>query len=398
MNIPTLNNILLGKRYIGIECFSLNNKENIAILLIEKKKKELVITKKDRVPYSETLPNKWDKNLPFFLIVNTNQVIQKEVPGIDHQDEKLLHKAFPNTNWEDFYFEIWRLKEKSLVAIGRKTYVDALLFNYQKQGISITGISLGICSIGEIIQYSKRNELSTNHQTISWCEETPIVVTNTTDLNTTYNINNLSIENGHLLAFSGILRLLFNKTANTGNLINYSYELHENYNQHSFFSKSLKIIIGVLLAILIINFFTFTHYYKLAQETSESLLLSKSSVEEVNKTKQRVLSKEQKVKNIITLTSSQSSLVINEITKRIPQSILLTELIYHPLEKKIKTEESVVAQGKKISLSGTTIDNVTFTHWIESIEKLKWIDQVVITRFGKNDLNQTEFSIKIVLK
>ncbi|MDI1307434.1 MAG: general secretion pathway protein [bacterium] len=398
MNIPSLNDILLGKRYIGIEHFSLNTKEMIAILLIEKKKEELVIAQKDVVSYSETLPDKWDKNLPFFLVINSNQVIQKEVSGIDAQDEKLLHKAFPNTNWEEFYFEIWRLKAKSIVTISRKIYVDTLLFNYKKQGISIAGISLGVCSIGEIIKYSEGNELLTNHQTISWNEETPIITTNTADLNTTYNINDLTIQNSHLLAFSGILSLLLNGTTDTGNLITYSQELHENYNQRSFFSKGLKVMVGLVLTILLVNFFIFTHYFKLAQETSENLLLSKSSLEEVNRTKQRIQSKEQKVKNVAAITSSQSSLLINEIAKLIPKSVLLTELIYHPLEKKNKSEQPIVTQGKTISLSGTTIDNATFTHWIEAIEQLKWINQVVIIHFGKNDLNETDFSIKLTLK
>lgn len=398
MTLPSLTTLLLGKQYIGIEHFSLNNEEKMSILLVEKKKEELVIVKKDRVYHSETLPEKWDKTLPFFLVVNTNQVIQKEVQGIDASDEKLLHKGFPNTNWDEFYFEIWRLKTKSIVAISRKIYVEELLSNYHKQGISIAGISLGVCSIAEIINYSEEEQLFTNHQTISWSEETPIITANPTALDTTYNINGLAIQNSHVLTFAGILRLLLKNTTNTGNLINYSHQLYENHNQRSFFSKGIKIMIGVLLAILLINFLIFTHYFKLAQETSESLLLSKSSLEEVVKTKQRIQAKEQKVKNVVAMTSSQSSLVINEITKRIPQYVLLTELVYHPLEKKIKPEEPILTQEKTITLSGTTIDNAAFTLWVETIEQLKWMDQVVITRFGKNDLNETEFSIKLILK
>lgn len=397
MNIPSLRNILLGKQYIGIEHFSLNSEEKIAVLLVEKKKRELLITKKDKVSYSEILPEKWDKKLPFFLVVNTNQVIHKEVVGIEISDEKLLNKAFPNTNWDEFYFEIWRLKEKSLIAISRKIYINELLFNYKRQGVLIAGISLGVCSISEITKYSDERELFTNNQTVSWSEDARIVRSNSGDLNTTYTINDLPIQNCHLLVFSGILRLLLNETANTGNLINSSQELHENYNQRSFFVKGVKLIVGIVLSILVVNFLFFTHYYKLAQETSENLLLSKSSLEEIIKAKHRIQSKEQKIRNVIATSSSQSSFLINEITKRIPQSVLLSELIYLPLEKKIKIEETIVAQEKIISLSGTTIDNVTFTHWIEEIEQLKWIDQVIIMRFGKNDLNETEFSIKLIL-
>nr|WP_315202922.1 hypothetical protein [uncultured Flavobacterium sp.] len=398
MTLPSLRTLLLGKQYIGIERFSLNSEEKMAVLLVEKKKGELTIIKKDKISYSETLPEKWDKKLPFFLIVNTNQVIQKEVDGIDSSDEKLLHKAFPNTNWDEFYFEIWRLKTKSLAAISRKKYVEELLSNYSKQGISVAGISLGICSISEIMNYSEEKQLSTNHQTVTWKEEGPIVKLNTATLKSNFNINGLTVQNSHLLTFAGILRLILNSTANTGNLINLSNQLYEDYNQNSFFSKGIKLMIGILLTILLINFLTFSHYFRLAEETSESLLLSKSSLEEVVKTKQRIQAKEQKVKNVAAMTSSQSSFVINEITKNIPHSILLTELVYHPLEKKIKAEEPILAQEKTITLSGTTISNTAFTHWVEEMEQLKWMNQVVITHFGKNDLNETEFSIKLILK
>lgn len=398
MALPSLTSLLLGNQYIGIEHFSLNNEEKRAVLLVEKKKEGLVIIKKDRISYSDTLHEKWDKKLPFFLVINTNQIIQKEVQTIDSSDEKLLHKAFPNMNWEEFYFEIWRLKNKSIVAISRKNYVEDLLSNYHKQGISIAGISFGVCSIAEIMNYSESKELLTNHQTVSWSEETPIVKSNAETLNSTFNINGLAIQNSHLLPFAGILRLLLNGTVNTGNLTNYNHQLYDNYNQKSFFSKGIKLIIGVLLAILLINFILFSHYFKLAQETSEILSLSKSSLEEVVKTKQRILVKEQKVNNIVATTSSQSSLIINEITKRIPQSILLTELVYHPFEKKIKSEEPILVQEKTITLSGTTINNTAFTIWVEVLEQLKWINQVVITHFGKNELNETEFSIKLILK
>lgn len=398
MGIPSLNNLLLGSHYIGIEHFTLNNEEKVSLLLVEKQKEGLVIVKKDRVDYKGEIAEKWDAKLPFFLTINTNQVIQKEVPSTDPSDEKLLYKAFPNINWEEFYFEIWRLKTKSVIAIARKSYLHEIVLKYESQKITIAGISLGICSVADIIDYADEEVLHTNHQLISKEEEQQIVSSSVQESAITYIINDLEIENRQLLAFSGILRLIMNATVNTGSVLLYSDDLYDSYNQKTFFAKGVKLVIGVLLVVLLLNFIFFSHYYKLAQETAETVLVNKSSIEDVNKIKQRIVIKEEKVKNIVGKTASQSSLIINEIANKVPSSILLTAMTFNPLEKKVKDEEPILTQEKTITISGTTIANDAFTNWIEKIEKLKWVDKVLITHFGKNDSNETVFSIKLTLK
>ncbi|GAA3774497.1 hypothetical protein [Flavobacterium ginsengiterrae] len=393
----SLSNFLLGKQYIAVEHFTFNNEDKVALLLVEKKKEGLIISKKDRVSYNGKIAEKWDTKLPFFLIINSNQVIQKEVSGIDPSDEKLLHKAFPNTNWDEFYYEIWRLKTKSVIAISRKAYVDLLIENYKSQKYTIAGISLGVCSIADIINYSDQNEFYTNHQLISR-DENQVISAGYLENTITYTINDFQIENRQLLPFSGILRLILNNTSNTGSIISYSEELYDGYNQKTFFNKGIKIMVGIVLAILVLNFIFFSHYYKLAQESSETLLVNKSSIEDVNKIKQRIIVKEEKVKGIDGRMTSRSSLIINEIASRVPSSILLTELTFNPLEKKVKAEEQILTKDKTIIISGTIIVNQDFTKWIEDIEKLKWIDKVLITHFGKNEDNETTFSINLTLK
>ncbi|WP_166923946.1 general secretion pathway protein [Flavobacterium poyangense] len=398
MTLPSITSLLLGKQYIGIEHFTLNNEEKIALLLVEQKKEGLVISKKDRVRYTQKIADKWDVKLPFFLIVNTNQVIHKEVSGVEASDEKLLHKAFPNTNWEEFYFEIWRLKAKSIIAIARKTYVNDLVKQYEEQKITISGISLGVCALSEIFEYLQEERIFTNNQLVSKQEENQLISSSVQETSVCYNVNDLEVENRHLLVFSGIVRLLLHTSANTGSVVAYTEELYDAYNQKQFFQKGLKIMIGIVLVILVLNFIFFTHYYKRAQETTETILVNQSSLEDVGKIKQRIIVKEEKVKNSLGKTDSQSSLLINEIAKDIPASIVLTELIFNPLEKKIKAEEAVLTTDKVIVVKGITVSNDDFTQWVENTEKIKWIDKVLITHFGKNEANETEFAIKITLK
>lgn len=398
MQLPSLTALLTGNQYISIEHYSAYNEEMIALLLVENKKEELRIVKKDKVDYNGSISEKWDKKLPFILTINTNQVIQKEVTGTETVDEKLLHKAFPNTNWEEFYFQIWRLETKSLIAICRKNYIESLLEEYSKQGINVAGISLGVGSLAEIISYTEKDTIITNHQTVSWNENNNIVIANPEKLEADYSINGLAIQNSHLLAFASLLAFLMQNSSNTGNAIPFSHKQYDDYLQHSFFTKGLRLMIGFLLVILLINFFVFNHYYSKSQETDVSLMLNKSSLKEIRQSKQRILSKEQKLKEVMAGSQSHSSAILNDISKSAPASILLSEMVYQPLEKKIKAEEAITTFAKTITISGTTINNQDFTSWVETIEQLKWVNDVLITHFGKNENNETTFALKITLK
>ena len=121
-----LENFLFGKRYIGIEFFSTNGEDKIAYLEAERKKKEIIISK-SRVFGSkeELLANK--SNSPAMIVINTQHTLQKEIESIDPNDRKLLHKAFPNLQTEEFYYEIWRKGAVSIVSICRKQYVNELV-------------------------------------------------------------------------------------------------------------------------------------------------------------------------------------------------------------------------------------------------------------------------------
>lgn len=399
MKIPKIDTLLMGNQYISIEHYTCNNVNKIALVAVKKTKEGLLIEKKDKVHYNGVIAEKWDKSLPYFVVLNTNQVLQKEVLYTDPSDEKLINKAFPNTNWETFYYEIWRLKSKTIVAITRKNYLDELIQEYKNQQINITSISLGTCVIADLKKYSTYDELHTNHQIITINEQDTIINSSAEELpQVNYTINDLAIPNAQLLAFSGIIRLVSNFTSNSGSIITLSNLKKEEYLQQRFFSKGSKIILGALLIVLLINFLCFSHYYKASQEATEKIAIHKVDLQNLASIKERVKLKESIVQNVFLKKGSQSSFYCNAIAQIIPSSILLSEIELNPLEKKIKNEESIVYTDKTIQINGITKDNTAFTTWIETIEKKYWTSKVVITQFGKNENNETEFGVKINLK
>lgn len=397
MEFPSTQSILFGKQYLGIEHFSTENEEKTAFLEVRRKKNELVISKEDIRIFKDSVLELMSNKVPFYLVINTNQVIQKEIEETDTSDNKLLHKAFPNLRWEDFYYEIWRLKHKSIICICRKSYVEVLIAKYQKKKLSISNISLGNTSISSLLNISKPEKLETNNHTIRFNND-DITISSSVNKNIFhYDINGLQISNPQVLAFTAILQSILNRKLITSNLTGLNLSLRDAYLQKQFFNKGIQIGIGILLTILLINFFVFTTFYKKVQENSQTLLLNNSSKEAFIKLKNRIKLKEESAQKIYGKTKTSSTLILNEITKRLPASILLSEFVYQPLEKKIKKGEPILIQNKVLLISGSTINTESFTNWIEALEKLNFINKVIITNFGKNENSETIFSLKLLI-
>lgn len=375
--------------------FTLKNEDGISLLGIEKKKNELDIFHREKRQTLEQLNYKVNKENTVVLVVNNSNIIQKEVESTDSIDAKILNEAFPNIKNDEFYYEIWRLETKSIIAICRKDYINELIVSCKKKGIIFSSVSLGICSLSQVTSYSNQSVLETNSTTISLFDNERIINPNDSLIIKTFDINGLEIQSSYLLGFASILGLITQNSKNTGNITYLSNQLFEEFSQNSFFKKSLKLTVYSLLFLLLINFFIFNHYYEALTISNSDLESKKNIIENIKSTKQRLKSKEEKLKSNSSINSSKTSWYINELLNEMPSSILLNELIYNPLEKNIKNEEKIITKNNTLIISGKTINSTAFTNWIDKIENNKFVDKVTITTFGKNENKETVFSITL---
>lgn len=397
MKLPSLQNILIGKEYVGIEHYTLDGEDWTAFLTLEKRKNELEITQNGKQIFSDSLPKRINKKLPVCLIVNTNQVLHKETLETNLSDEKLLHRTFPNLSLEEFFYEIWQMQHKTIVAVARKKYVNDIVDKYTDKGISISSINLGICSISEISEFITNDTIYTNIQKITFSDKQILFSNEKITQNSHHKINGLTVQNNHVLAFSGILQFLFKSNNTRGNLVSYGKTLKDKFLQQSFFKKGIQTSLGILLVLLFVNFLLFNLYYSKTLEINELSELNMTSLERVNTIKKRIVEKEKLANSLFNKDGYRYSTKINTITKSIPNSILLIQLTLNPLDKNIKEGEKITVKQNTITISGTAKDNNEFSKWIETLEKRKFIDNVVINQFGKNDLLETTFTLKLIL-
>ncbi|GGB73358.1 general secretion pathway protein [Flavobacterium suaedae] len=389
-----LQNILTGNKFIGIELFSIDNKERYAYLEVQRKKNSLEGNQQELYNSLDELKNQASKS-PAVIAINNQHVLQKEIAGSDSNDKKLLHKAFPNIKLEDFYYEISRLGTVSLIAICRKNYVDEQIEKLSKS-FKITAVSLGVCTVVTIADFLKDETITTNTHTINFGGIEGVLVSEVAGSNT-YSINGLDIKSQWLLPFAAVLAGILSTGATSGSITDINTTLFETFKQKSFFDKTLKFGVGLVLGLLLVNFLLFSHYFKKANEIETTLSMNKVDIERIGKLREQIKDKEQKLESFAVNTSSKSSLLINNIASLVPPSILLSELTYHPVEKRIKDDEQIQLQDSIIVISGQILSNEDFTDWVSKTESLEGIKNITITSFGKED-NKTQFSLKAALQ
>ncbi len=385
-----------GNRFCGIEHATENGQEKLYVTLLKKTKKEVDIQSLFEASSIKNLSELLPKNQHAVLIINNESVLTKKIESDQTDDLKLVYKAFPNIRLEDFYYEVLIQKSIHFVSICRKTYIEELINEYKTQGISIIDVSLGNSIAFSITNYINSKTISTSNTNITVEDKNITTIEKVNDLQQVeYDINGIIVSNTQLLSFSGALNLVVNNYHPHTNFEVYKELILNNYNHSRFFSQFLKFGLSFLLGLLLINFFFFNHYYNSVNELQQTSQISQATKKKVLELNETVSKTQKMVDDMLQSSSSKSSFYVNEIIHSLPSSILLAELNYQPLLKRIKTEQAIENNINTIMISGTSNSSESFSKWIVNLDAIGWIEKVEILSYGDISKSKSDFSIKL---
>ncbi len=389
-----VENIIFGNHFLGIEVFSENNSEKGNYIVVEKKKDSLIVSENSNFENITDISLGNYSDLPTVLSIYTDKVLIKETELVEKNDLILVKKTFTNLNFEDFYFDVWRLENKSIISIVRRSYVDEMVKLFQESHqLKIISVAIGVSSIKHLIPYLFEENILLNTKTFNIQNAT---ITSTEKTATTiYPINGINIKSDNLISFSSIINFI-NKTKN-GSIDELNSNLNNTFFQNIFFKKYVKFFIFFILGILLINFLFFNYYYNQFNEIS---ILNASEIEnkqKIENLKKLIIDKEKNVNELSLSNTQRISFILNEIGKSVPNTIIFNELYFQPILKKGNTETLTKYSEKNILISGISNNNTEFTNWIEKLSTFKNIKEVVILKFEKED-ETTSFKINILIK
>ncbi len=391
---------LFGNTYYGVEHTVVENEETILAVSLKKKKNNLDIVLKENVKAFEDITNYIPKKSGIALVINNDKVLSKKIPLSNDEDLKLIQKAYPNINSNEFYFDILPQQDSCFIAICRKEYVDNIIEDYRNKNLYVVNVSFGNHALLNIKDFVDSDEVYTSNALIrkdqngitdiSW--QTNVIAQN-------YDINGLSVSSMFLLSFAATLNLVVQKKGNKHSNFESKYKLLiDEYQQQRFFSQFLKIGLLFILTILFINIFIFNHYFNRVSELKQTSQVNESTKQQLIILKEDVDKKEKFINDILKSESSKSSFYANIIMVSLPESIRINEFNFQPLTKRIKPDKPIDYELNTILLNGVSSITADISIWISELEQIEWVEKVVITEYSESNKSLTEFSLIITIK
>ncbi len=385
-----------GHRFCGVE-HTLNDKQSILYTTILKKnKKQVDIEKCFSSKNIKEILSKLPKNQHVFLIINDEKVLTKSLKAEQTDDLSLIHNVFPNINISEFYYEIINQNEINFISICRKEYIDQLIKDYYDNNIYVTSFSLGNAIISNTVRYIDNPLIFTSNARISTQDHFIKTIDYLeTEKKNNYNINGLKVSNTYILSLTSALSNILNSFAPITNYQDKKGTLLQAYKQVRFLGLFLKMGLLSILGILLINFLFFNFYFNQVNTLNQTSQLNQTTKSNIIKLNEQVSKAKKTTEDLLKSSTSKSSFYIDAIIYSLPKSILLSEINYQPLKKRIKNGNPILLKDNIITVSGKSTNSVRYSEWIIALENLSWIDKVSVETYNDSKTLASNFSIKI---
>lgn len=398
MLINLLKHIQYGSSFGAIEHQKSENGEKLALLLLKKKKNEFKIELQKQFNSFNEISTAFNKEQHLYLIINNNQVLSKTISK-ELDFNKVVPLAFPTIKLSDFYYEVIQSEATTIVSICRKEYVDNLLGSYKGEHINIIGFSLGNSSITTLLSIIDFSNFCTSNATVSTSEHQLISIdSKTASEEIFYNINGITLSNNYILALAGIIKYYTNQKTIASNFVEVNLSTSKTFSQKRFFNAGLKIGLGLLFFLLVVNFLLFNFYTDKISVLTEKAQINQSSTEKINMLSKELEIKKKLVDVIVHSANSKTSLYFDQIGVSVPTSILLNTLEYQPLLKNVEENKKIDLNQKVLIIKGTIANGDHFSGWIKDLENINWIQSVEIIAYGTGKKKVTAFELKVNLK
>lgn len=380
----------------SIQVIGINLEEDVisyTLILIQKKKFNISILKKETFLNFEELTLILDTKIPIILNIDGKGILNKKIDFDNEQDVNW----YKNIKLETLHYTSSKIENVTFLSFTRKNLIDEWVAKFSILQFQVLDVYTGsfICSL--LAKNIDKTSITTTQLIIHFEENNLVNFTrNENKEKKSYKIGDDILESNYLQLYASVIHFFIpiesieKSNADVLNVEEYTFQKAFNY---------LGIfMLGFYLILLLISYFGINHFSTKNAELNYRNVYSNQvfkKLDDLEKQKNNKL----KILSETGLTSNNFlTFYAYEINKNTLSGIQLSELKVNPLEAEMKMGKKVLLLNKAILISGQAQNEVVFNNWIENLKKMKWIKKFEISSIEINKKNWMQFQIKILIK
>lgn len=392
----------MGSRFAGVEVEFRSDGCWFHLVIVKRSGKKLMIEKSLSGISSSELRENLSREIPCAIVFTGKGVLNRYVQiAPDAASSSLIGKILPNASVKDFYLEAVRaVREGQMVSVVRKEPVIAITDDLGDFGIVTS--SIGPFIVCEFLRMLDRYDdvLYCGNHTIRMDTGFPSEVTYNADNNTSsdFDFGDEKISSSALIAFSAAFKLAVAGIANAKDQSDVTCKSRQDFLQRRLFKSSAKAVLAGTLLILAVNYFAFSHYWKLQEELSARMMGQTNIISEVNRLEGLAKNQNEFLTRSGLLNQSSYAWYADQIAHSMPDGINLTRLNFSP-RIKVANEDSIGFNAGALEITGQCGESVVLNNWLQELKKQSWISNAAIRSYQQSKSRKDgEFILDLLLQ
>lgn len=364
-----------------------------ALLLVQKKRNNIKVLKKEIFADFDELTSTLDSKTPIILHLDGKGILNKKIDFNNEQDVNW----YKNIKLDTLSYTSSKNENVTFLSFTRKNLIDEWVTKFSMLQFQVLDVYTGSFISSLLAKTLDKKNINTS-QVILHFEETELVdfSRNENKDKKAYKIGEDTLESTYLPLYASVIHFLIPIDS-----IEKSKVDDLNIEEHTFqkaFNYLGAFMLGFYLLLLLISYFGINYFSTKNAELNFRNVYSNQAfkkLEDLEKQKNNKL----KILSETGLTSNKFlTFYAYEINKNTLSGIQLSELKINPLEAETKPTKKVLLLNKVILISGQAQNEMVFNNWIENLKKMNWIKKFEITSIDTNKKNWMQFQIKILVK
>lgn len=392
----------MGSRFAGVEAEFRSDGCVFHLVIVKRSGKKLTIEKSISDISSSSLKENLPREFPCAIVFTGKGVLNRYVQAApDSPPHALIGKILPNASAKDFYINATpSIREGQMVNVVRKESVNAIMNELRGFGIITSGIGpFIVCDLLRMLDHKEEIVHCGNH-TIRMDTGFPSEVMYNADNKSSpdFDFGGEKISSSALIAFASAFQFAVNGNANTSCQSEITTSVREEYFQQRLFKASVKTTLAGTLLLLCVNYFMFSHYWKLQEELSANLMGQTNIISEVNHLEEQAKNQSEFLSRSGLLSQSSYAWYADQIAHSMPGGINLTRLNFSP-RIKVANEDSIGFNAGTLEITGLCGESVVLNNWLQELKKQDWILSASIRSYQQvKTKKEGEFTLDLSLQ